>query len=840
MRHPLDSQWRQPPDANSRADGATYFARPNPDFLTANDVWFMPVAQKTGPDGCLYVLDWYDRYHCYQDARRDPEGIERAKGRLYRIRYKQTPHAAKFDMGAEGDDRLIERLHSKNVYERDIAQRLLSERNDEGTRPQLESLVFDENSPRKTRLHALWSLVGTGQLTPAFLTRLLVADDATFRAWGVRAAGNMGNVPDLLTKKITSMARDASPDVQVQVAVASVKIEGMESIPVLVDVLNHCGDDKLIPHIVWQNLHPLMERQSGELLAIVERTDLSRAANLGGLMPRVIDRILGAEKAGADSIVKTFGMLRSGKSPNIAAARKCLTLLAARVQSRELSRQELAGLETPLQEIIAKGGNDPLYLDSVLLATSWGDLKQSVAARSIATSGEQSSENRLAALTALISGEDASTVELAAKILANRPRTPLTFRSDVLGLLGRSDDPGLAKVVLASYETMEPELQPRAIELLTQRTVWSRALLAAIADKQVPAAALNVNQVRKLLVSGDKQVVAAVTAQWGTLRTERNPDREKMIAKMRTFIRKNPGDPFAGVEVFKKVCGQCHKIYGEGQEVGPEITLNGRGSFEQLLSNVFDPSLVIGASYQARSVITTDGRVLTGLVVEDSPQRLVLKIEGGKLETIARKDIDELQVSKLSMMPEDLETQIKPTEMADLFAYLTLDKPPGDSTARQLPGVREIRPRATTRPIQYAGIINDALPGFSTKRSGQDGVALLTEHRGRTGVLRTHPVNKTAPCVLTRTVEVPAGKKTLLLLDVSHDPRGDWKLLVMANGTTIAEHEIGSKTTRDGWLDLSIDLSRFAGESVKLELRNAATGWSWEHAYWGRGTMLSR
>ena len=79
-------------------NGSTYFATGEPDFLSANDAWFMPVVQKTGPDGCLWVLDWYDQYHCYQDANRDPAGIERAKGRLYRVRYKDSPRAPKFDL----------------------------------------------------------------------------------------------------------------------------------------------------------------------------------------------------------------------------------------------------------------------------------------------------------------------------------------------------------------------------------------------------------------------------------------------------------------------------------------------------------------------------------------------------------------------------------------------------------------------------------------------------------------------------------------------------------------------------------------------------------------------
>ena len=87
-----------------RRDGSTYAADAEPDFLTAHDAWFMPVSQKTGPDGCLYVLDWYDRYHCYQDANRDPAGIDRLKGRLYRVRYKDTPRRPEFDLAKESDD----------------------------------------------------------------------------------------------------------------------------------------------------------------------------------------------------------------------------------------------------------------------------------------------------------------------------------------------------------------------------------------------------------------------------------------------------------------------------------------------------------------------------------------------------------------------------------------------------------------------------------------------------------------------------------------------------------------------------------------------------------------
>jgi putative heme-binding domain-containing protein len=151
------------------------------------------------------------------------------------------------------------------------------------------------------------------------------------------------------------------------------------------------------------------------------------------------------------------------------------------------------------------------------------------------------------------------------------------------------------------------------------------------------------------------------------------------------------GDPFAGQLVFTRLCAQCHKMYGQGQDVGPDLTSNGRNDFDQLLSNVLDPSLVIGPGYQATTVATTDGRVLTGLLTEDGAERIVLKIQGGKLETIPRGQVDEVKTSALSLMPEEIEKQFTPQELVDLFAFLVLDKAPTDPSAKALAGAGRIR-----------------------------------------------------------------------------------------------------------------------------------------------------
>ena len=164
------------------------------------------------------------------------------------------------------------------------------------------------------------------------------------------------------------------------------------------------------------------------------------------------------------------------------------------------------------------------------------------------------------------------------------------------------------------------------------------------------------------------------------------------------------------LEVFKKVCAQCHKIYGEGQEVGPEITLNGRGSYEQLLSNVFDPSLVIGAAYQATTVATTDGRVLDRPARRGEPAAGRPEAPGRQARDRSRaSQVEEMKVSPLSLMPEDLEKQLKPQELADLFAFITLDKPPGDLAAKPLPA----RGRSLDRPLgaEWRGEVKTRSPG---------------------------------------------------------------------------------------------------------------------------------
>ncbi len=389
----------------------------------------------------------------------------------------------------------------------------------------------------------------------------------------------------------------------------------------------------------------------------------------------------------ADSVVSLLELVIDADADT---AKKCLGVLTEKIQSGEVSAEQLKVLRPRLEEkldpILKGKGDDPLLFDAAMLAASWKHPTGVSVAESIAAKTNETDDRRTRAVQALVAAGEPAVLRIVGIALGNPLKNSSTFRERAIPALGRLDHPLVATTVLMNYEYLDDDLKPKAIELLTERPAWSKKLLDWIGRDVIPRDALNVNQVAKLLASQDEELRKLVIDQWGTVRTQRDPQREKLVVQMRELIAVTTGDAHRGRLVFNKLCGQCHKIYGEGQDVGPDITANGRASFEQLLSNVFDPSLVIGASYQARTVVTLKGRVLTGLLAEDSELRVVLKTQGGKQEVIPRDEIEELRVSPLSLMPEGLENQLKPQEIADLFEFLTLDGPPNDPRSKYIPG----------------------------------------------------------------------------------------------------------------------------------------------------------
>ena len=671
-------------------NGATYRGTPFPDFMRCSNPWFTPVSQKIGPDGLLYILDWYDRNHCESDMLRMRRSAVEPFGRLYRVRHGEYRSAGTFDLAHENDAQLIDRLHGPNSYFRERAQRLLVERASPAIARMLRQPVLNDQEPRKARMHALWALVGSGALDPAFHLALLQHADPGFRAWGVRAAGNFHRVTPAIRARIAALARDPSPDVRLQVAIAVRKIEDTDAVPILVEVAAASAGDPLIPAIVWQNLLPLLDQRGSDFLARVEKMDRKKSAGMAPIVARVVDYLVARPGQDPAKIVALFKTMTEQGQVDTAAVRTILVCVTEKIQTGEMTATQLDSLldsvRTFVHRVLRGKPNDPLYLEAALLGATLKDSEGIEVARLVFASPRRTDEVPLNALAALTTGGDSRLLDQAAAIPTDPKAGSLSFRGQVLTALGRMEDERVAALVLERYPHLEADLQPRAIELLLQRPAWSKQLLQAVSKRKVPASSLNINQVRQLLASKDPELAKQVKAQWGTLRQERDPERERVVVRMRSFLRDKHGDPARGMKVFHQLCGQCHKIYGEGADVGPDLTLTGRTSYDQLLTKVFDPNQFIKAGYQFVTAYTTKGRVVTGLVIEDNSSRMVLNTQGGKRETIPRDDVEMTAASKVSLMPEGMEKQLQPEEIADLFAFLTLDRRPGDPQARKIPG----------------------------------------------------------------------------------------------------------------------------------------------------------
>ncbi len=725
--------------------GSTYETGGEPDLLSANDSWFMPVAIRLAPDGCFYVLDWYDRYHCYQDANRDPKGIDRLKGRLYRIAYGESPRAGKFDLASEPAPGLIERLASPNLWWRDEAKRVLAERiasgMDEKSAPVLKSIVLGGSNP-KARVHALWTLVSAEDpgtepkvLDADFHLKLLALADPTLRAWGVRAAGNSRLVHAGVRAKVRELAQDPSADVRLQVATAARKLfPDAEALPVLLATLAASEGDILIPHIVWRSLEPLLETQGAQLAAWAS----SSGEGIDGpafepLLGRITERLLARKDHGISAVTALAGPLLAKRKTSGRAAVSCLGALAKALQNGELSAPAVAALRAaiagPVSEILSGSKDDPLYPSALTIAAGWHDVKALDEASRLLLDPQEQPARRTWALRAVLASRDAAAIEAAAAILKS-PEASGDLVRDVLAGLGKLDSPAVPAAVLGALEGMPLALKSQAADLLTQRPAWAEALLDAVESKRIERASLSLNQARRILSLKDEGLSKRVAEVWGQIRSERNPEREKVMATMRKVIEEKRGNPWDGKAVFEKTCAKCHTLFGKGATVGPDITVNGRETLDALLTSLLDPNLVIGAGYQAWTLLTKSGRALTGLLVEDSPQRVVLKVEGGNEEIIPRDDAGTLERSEVSMMPEDLEKTLKEDELRDLIAYLRYDEAPPDPVETAREGNRPAAERPLIVAQTYGTVTVSGRFPFNLRQAGGSapGELLRYEH----------------------------------------------------------------------------------------------------------------
>ncbi len=237
-------------------------------------------------------------------------------------------------------------------------------------------------------------------------------------------------------------------------------------------------------------------------------------------------------------------------------------------------------------------------------------------------------------------------------------------------------DAGLVKLVLARYSAFTRPQRVAAVDLLVSRQFSAQLLLQAVERQQVPAADLSAQQARQIAALGDAALAKRLSGIWGNVR----PSPVERVRQIRHWQRElDPSrnslpDLQRGRAVFRQVCANCHKLFGAGQSVGPELTGSNRRNLGYLLSNVIDPSAAVAADFRLAVVVTRDGRVVSGAISQRSATGITIETANETVR-IAAGNVDEVKVSEQSMMPDGLLEKLGDKQVRDLFAWLMSDGP---------------------------------------------------------------------------------------------------------------------------------------------------------------------
>jgi len=256
------------------------------------------------------------------------------------------------------------------------------------------------------------------------------------------------------------------------------------------------------------------------------------------------------------------------------------------------------------------------------------------------------------------------------------------LRQATLTALAGFDDPAIAQVVLSVYPALGPLSLPTAQALLASRPAWSKAYVQAIARKPSGWAAPAIQPgsvppsiVRRIKQHRDADLQALAESVWPNTGKATGAEIDRQIRERAAWIRAEPGDPYAGRTLFTASCAGCHRLFAQGAEVGPDLTVHDRTDIESLLLAILNPSAEIREGYENHTVETRDGRSLPGFLVEQNPQSIVLRGLDNQNVVLARSEVAELVPAGLSLMPEGLIDGWSPQQVRDLFAYLRSTQP---------------------------------------------------------------------------------------------------------------------------------------------------------------------
>lgn len=639
-----------------RRSGSGYVATHGRDLMRAKDKWYMGVTLRYGPDGGAFASDWSDTGECHSRV-----NTQKATGRIFKITYGQPAHA-NVDLAKLSDVELAKLQLHKNDWYVQHARRLLQERAAAGkdlteVRRILQNM-FREQTDVTRQLRALWALLVIGDLDEDFLVKNLVNDSEYIRAWCVRILCEDGDPPDEAVRRFRGLASGSdSALVRLYLTSALQRLYPQQRwrIAEILSTRAEDASDQNLPLMLWYGIEPLVN------------DSLDRFVMLGSTakIPLVRRHIARRAASLPDPTAALAALVaRMGESPT-------------EVQD-DLLRGTLEGLEGRRSMPMPEGWNAsyakmqtssrPEVRESALkLALIFDDAVAMSALRKEAADKQAGAALRNRAVKALVAKKAPNLAPLLLSLIDDAE-----VRSAALRGLAEYDDPATATTVLNRYAAFDAAARNDAVQTLASRPSWAMALLDAVDAKRVPRTDLTAFTARQLLNLKNDAVSTRVKASWGDLR-ETSAEKKKFISDLKRRLTRETmaeADRSAGRSLFQQHCGNCHKLFDAGGDIGPEITGAQRMNLDYLLENIVDPSASVPGDFRMQIIETTSGRVITGLVAAENKAAVTIRTLNEKV-VIPTSEIETRSSSPVSMMPDGMLQKFSPDDIRDLIGYLS-------------------------------------------------------------------------------------------------------------------------------------------------------------------------
>ena len=649
--------------SNRLADGSSFRTRDEADLLTTPDRWFRPVDAKVGPDGALYLADWYDTRLSHV---RPVDDWHKTSGRIYRVRPAgAAPRLAPFDLHTAPARELLGYLSHANRWFRRQAALEISWR-------RLSELVpaLLEKARSQTDVYALDALFALDMLDGVDATiasEMLLHRDPYVRRWAVKVIGEKGAAWKSCAKPLANLASgETHLEVRAQLLASAKRLPAGIALPILSVVSSEIpvGETHL-PLLAWWALESKCGAEREQVLAFLEET------------PSLL-----VSPVFTNFLVKRLGQrIASGGGAGDFAACERLLAVFSKAGSQEMFLTGMAsafeGSEFPkLPEGLARALQHHLESQSggsAVAALRSGSSGAVPAALKRLADSSASVPERIALAKALSEGGREEAVPSFVSLMGNNS-TPMGLKRVLLTNAARFSSETIPKTIVSGYEAKfggDKNVREDALRLLAGRREWALSLMEAVDAWKIPVKHFTPEIVNLLQQHKDLAIEESIRRHWpgafgqGSLET-----RAAEALRLRKVVRDGSGDALRGAAQFEARCVACHKLFDKGGAVGPDLTGYERASIDFWVDNIVYPSLEIREGFANYTARLRNGQVVTGMLETQGLGGVVLRDMVGNKTAIRQAELISLEASPVSIMPEGLLSGLADAELRDLFSYL--------------------------------------------------------------------------------------------------------------------------------------------------------------------------